>query len=280
MLAGCALMFTFMAAAGVPVVVNLFLIVAMLLMVVVLARVVAESGIPFVSLATGGRVGTIAMLWLGSTVPATALIPLAMIGHVLGNGENERMMPHAVNAHAIDHKVGIGKHKTSTILMTGAIVGLVGAFIGMLIAGYFGGALAGDPWPSRRWNIGELGNLAAGGGQAGIEQRQGDTLQAYLVGGLIVAGLATARLRFTAFVLHPIGFIMLNGWMTRVLWFSYFLGWFAKVLVLRYGGQSLYMKLTPVAVGLILGEAAGVMFRMTLKGVAVMLGYDLQLDGL
>jgi hypothetical protein len=55
---------------------------------------------------------------------------------------------------------------------------------------------------------------------------------------------------------HPIGYVM---WMApgilRQLWFSYFLGWLLKALVLKFGGQRVYIRGRRLFVGLIVGEA-------------------------
>jgi hypothetical protein len=41
------------------------------------------------------------------------------------------------------------------------------------------------------------------------------------------------------------------------MWGGLALGWLAKVLVLRYGGASMYATLKPLAIGLIVGELFG-----------------------
>ena len=39
------------------------------------------------------------------------------------------------------------------------------------------------------------------------------------------------------------------------IWFSFFLGWLFKMLVMRYGAVKLYNTLKPAAMGLIASEA-------------------------
>ena len=54
--------------------------------------------------------------------------------------------------------------------------------------------------------------------------------------------------------LHPIGFpIGANPIMTHV-WFSVFLAWAAKVVILRYGGARLYRRSQAFFLGLIAGQ--------------------------
>jgi len=44
------------------------------------------------------------------------------------------------------------------------------------------------------------------------------------------------------------------------LWFSYFLGWLIKFLVVKFGGQSVYLSLRRFMLGIIIGEALAVIF--------------------
>jgi hypothetical protein len=80
-------------------------------------------------------------------------------------------------------------------------------------------------------------------------------LEAAGAGMLVVAVLAALRLRFLWWPLHPIGYAV--GFSRRTIdwmWFSIFLGWAAKVLLLRLGGMRLYRRALPFFLGLILGE--------------------------
>ena len=75
------------------------------------------------------------------------------------------------------------------------------------------------------------------------------------LGAAIEGALIGAQYRFAWWPLHPIGFIIANGWLTNTLWFSVFIGWAAKSLVMRYGGMKRYLEMKPLFLGLILGEA-------------------------
>ena len=39
-----------------------------------------------------------------------------------------------------------------------------------------------------------------------------------------------------------------------VLWSSFFFGWVIKVLVVRYGGLRIFVRLRPLFLGLVLGD--------------------------
>jgi len=77
--------------------------------------------------------------------------------------------------------------------------------------------------------------------------------------------LAFFNLRFAAWPLHPVGYLLAMSWGTRQIWFSIFLGWLAKSLIVNYGGPRLLAASRPVLLGLIFGEAAAVAFWLTVS---------------
>lgn len=82
------------------------------------------------------------------------------------------------------------------------------------------------------------------------------------IGVVIMFGLMFMRNRFLWWPLHPIGFpIGSNNWIVG-LWFSIFLAWLLKSMILRYGGPKIYKNSIPFFLGLILGQysCAGIWF--------------------
>jgi len=80
------------------------------------------------------------------------------------------------------------------------------------------------------------------------------------IGAAVMGGLLLLHHRFVWWPLHPLGFPIASIWLTGQLWFSIFLAWAVKVMVLRYGGGALYNKTRYFFLGLILGQytASGV----------------------
>jgi len=82
---------------------------------------------------------------------------------------------------------------------------------------------------------------------------------AYLFGGIgasVMAALMFLNQRLVWWPLHPLGFPIASLWLTDELWFSIFLAWAAKAIVLRYGGADLYKRTRLFFLGLILGQYA------------------------
>ncbi len=79
--------------------------------------------------------------------------------------------------------------------------------------------------------------------------------------GVTLMGLATyVKGRFVGFPIHPIGMALGLTHPIYYVWFSVFLAWLLKGLVLKYGGAKVYLCLRPFFLGLTLGAfgSAGV----------------------
>ena len=75
------------------------------------------------------------------------------------------------------------------------------------------------------------------------------------LGIIVMSSLFLLRQRFFWWPLHPIGFVSSPGeWPMMNLWFSIFLGWLGKVIILRYGGLKAYRQARPLFLGLVLGD--------------------------
>jgi hypothetical protein len=80
---------------------------------------------------------------------------------------------------------------------------------------------------------------------------------AHIAGGFVVtAALAFLRFKFAWWPLHPIGFLMVSTTPIEMMWFSIFLGWLCKALIVKFGGASLFLRARPFFLGIILGECA------------------------
>ena len=75
------------------------------------------------------------------------------------------------------------------------------------------------------------------------------------IGGLIEGLLMWANHRFFWWPLHPLGFVVAAGFITGQIWFSAFIAWLLKAIILQYGGPGLFTRLRPLFLGMILGEA-------------------------
>ena len=75
------------------------------------------------------------------------------------------------------------------------------------------------------------------------------------IGATIQILLMWGQHRFFWWPLHPLGFPISVGWLTAQIWFSAFVSWLLKLVILKYGGIRLFAAARPFFLGLILGEA-------------------------
>lgn len=74
------------------------------------------------------------------------------------------------------------------------------------------------------------------------------------VGAVIMLLLITAQRVLFWWPVHPVGFIICSVYWTDALWFSIFLAWVTKLILVKVGGQGLYRKARRFFLGMILGQ--------------------------
>lgn len=80
------------------------------------------------------------------------------------------------------------------------------------------------------------------------------SLQAAAGGFVFAFTLGSLRQRFAWFPFHPLAYAVANSWGMTQLWMPIFIGSVCKIVILRFGGLSLYRRAVPFFLGLILGE--------------------------
>ena len=78
--------------------------------------------------------------------------------------------------------------------------------------------------------------------------------------------LTWLRQRFLWWPLHPIGFPIMTSWLIDWMWFSVFFAWLIKVVVLKYGGASMFTRSRHFFLGIIVG-------RMLITGVWLVIDF-------
>lgn len=79
-------------------------------------------------------------------------------------------------------------------------------------------------------------------------------MTAMLAGGAFTLVLFRLRQQFLWFPFHPVGFIMMQTYPMRTLWFSTFIGWALKSVIMRYGGARGLVTLLPLFLGVAFGD--------------------------
>jgi hypothetical protein len=95
------------------------------------------------------------------------------------------------------------------------------------------------------------------------------------VGGVVMLALYWVRAHVLAFPVHPMGLAVSQMMLTRHMWFSVFLVWLMKGVMIRYGGPRLLQRVRPFFLGLILGQFAAIAFWLMVDLVTGAEGHGL-----
>jgi len=248
LLASMAGLVAFMAWYGAPVWAAIVTVLVILGVLILLARLVAEAGMPFIGIPITGGLSSLLVGIFGVGLGPGALVPLTLLATITTQGDRENLMPNVVNSHEIGERSGVGWRRLSPVLMVAAVVVAIVACAGFLWHAYHGeGVWRSSVAAPQGGVVDPVANAAS--------DEDGLPVAAYGTGAGITLLLGLARSWLPWWPLHPIGFVMCATFALQRCWFAYFLGWLCKSLTLRYGGSRVYQKLKPAAIGIIAGEA-------------------------
>ena len=179
-------------------------------------------------------------------IDASSLTQFALFKFI-DYGHRSNPMPHIMESFYLADKLRV--RQTGLIL-----IGIILAIILGTVTG-FGGNLKrcytsiGQTWVGD-WAFQELANQ--------LRYHSGGTNTLYIIyflaGGAITAGLAIMNRFFVWWPFHPLGYLLGGEWMLRYLWFSIFIAWLFKFIILRFGGLDAHRKAVPIFVGITIGD--------------------------
>jgi hypothetical protein len=74
------------------------------------------------------------------------------------------------------------------------------------------------------------------------------------IGGAVMWGLVFLRHHLAWWPVHYVGFVIADSWVMGWAWWSVFLGWLAKLIILRSGGALAYRRHMPIFLGMLFGQ--------------------------
>jgi hypothetical protein len=216
----------------------------------VVAKLVCQGGIPYATLNTAPSDAALSLF--GSK-------PLGSVGLVLGMSlqkmlfvdVRESLLPSLMNAGKVSEHV---RRRRTMGLAIGAslVLAVAASFVGMLYVCYRYGIQELDmDWATRTTRT------VWANSQRLLETAQtpdGWILTFILIGAAVMFMLVLCYYLFPWWPIHPIGYILAFSSSMRILWFSFLIGWAFNTLCLRYGGTFLYRRVRLVFIGLIIGD--------------------------
>lgn len=226
-----------------------------LLLVMAVARMRAELGPPTHDLYYGGPEWLMTSL-CGVDALGPRNVSVLSLFYWITRDFRSHPMPHQLEAFRLAEYRHVPRHggpKLVAALLYAAALGFVAAGVVFLVQYYEHGA-------SARLQGYALGLSAEA--YRRLEQWLRDPLGEpdfpalrQFGGGLAFTLLLMAlRRRFLWIPFHPVGYAVAGSWTMSWLWFSIFLAWAIKSLLLRYGGLARFQRGMPFFLGLMVGE--------------------------
>ncbi len=254
-LGGAAVVFVWLWQSGFPAWAAPVFIFAILVIMIGLARVIAETGIPTVTPSMGPA--TFVMSSIGAT--ALGMQGVVAAGYTLVWAGGFLTFVTAPMANALRLGSEITRHRRALVIaiMAASAIAIAAGTWYWIYLGYEHGGINLN---SRYYQV--YSQSAPRFAEAGIASATGTNLVGWIwsgIGAAVMIGLMIARHTFAWWPFHPIGFVISTSWVLTATWMSTLLAWLIKLAVLKYGGPALYERTKPFFIGIILGQfvAAG-----------------------
>lgn len=260
---------------------SLFLVADAFLVCLLISRLVAETGMPFLRIEGIYPTQLITFAptaWL--TTPVVFFSGMLGVIFQVGSRVNATVMATHASALAEDPSVpgddgrrSIGSGPLLAVLMVGVLI--AGATV-LAVSYRNGSTLDGKSRPISSFGAGKMTSVHDGltkFAHGGFHPSRGYNQKAAVgFGAVAAAGLQWACLNIPRWPLHPVGLIVANTFYGNYALPSLFWGWLLKVLILKYGGARLYRTARPVFIGMILGEVLAAVMWSIISTIPALLG--------
>ncbi|MCL1910236.1 MAG: hypothetical protein FWG05_04800 [Kiritimatiellaeota bacterium] len=241
-----------------------------LMMFLGISRIVCETGVPFIH--TNWDAGGFLTRMFGHAAIGPRALPFLLhsSGAILSHDPRESLMPYIATGAKVAEDNGVRLRRLYWVVLGAVLLSVVIAFVATTYAYYNYNPMSNDHavWASYVY----LDQAATGFAQMKIAGIFEQSLAAnsitrlalaetdpwnlrFFLGGMFgVLALSSLRFRFSKFPIHPVIFLMAGVWSCICLWSSFFIGWFIKTLIVRFGGGGVYQRLKPLFIGMIAAE--------------------------
>lgn len=237
--------------AGMSFAVALFVVLIFYAILTVITRVISDGGLLFITTLIVPSDYLVVAFGTQAVGPANHTI-LAFLEKSLMWDSREYLMPSIMNGFKVSDAGNLKRRQLTFPIFLAILVAIcVGSYASLKLI-YNRGALNLGGWTYMTSPLGPFKKIE------GFLKYPKDTnwmdLSFILIGAAFMLFLCLMRVRFIWWGIHPIGYIAASKYHASCIWFSVFLGWFFKYLVLRYGGVRLYRNIRPLFLGLVVGE--------------------------
>lgn len=235
--------------SGLSLSIGLVFYVFALIIFLVLTRIVCEAGIPTL-VATIISSSIIISMWGSKHLPVSVLVALGLTYVYSADLRTFPMAASSMSLKIMDRFSRVKRYLFWAI-MAAIFVNIIATIIFMLKISYKYGGINLNSWffkggPQAPFDyIADLIKNPTDSNKIGWLCRG--------IGLVVMSTLMFMRQQFLWWPLHPIGFVIGPVWLMDELWFSIFIAWLIKKIILKYGGVRVYEKSKYFFLGLPLG---------------------------
>jgi len=247
---GLMFMGWWLVQSGLSVVAAVLMLALAFIFFVGITRVVAECG--FAAATSPKDAPNMVISWLGSANMGPSGVIAAGLAHVWCTDNRNFVMCSVANSLKAADVVHSKRHLMLWAYLIAIVVAFASSFWLTLHRAYTQGGVTMNAWYFNHGvnftyeYLAEKANNPKGPAWYGLGLAA--------AGALAYQALALMRFRYPSWPFHPVGFAIGSVWMMDSIWFTCFLSWLTKSLILRYGGNRLYTFLRPAFLGLICGQ--------------------------
>lgn len=258
---GLILMSAWLWSSGLPLWAVFVYLLGAFIIFLALTRVIVEAGLASAVQGLSGcglLVSSVGSSALGVQGLVASGMTLAWAGDLL-----VFMMAPCANGLRMLHGLAQSRRRILVMMGLAMVIGLVGGVGMIIVLSYKYGA--NNYHGSWAWFAREpfrfAGNLAL--------NPTGPNWDGWLwngIGAIVMVGLTWARHHLLWWPLHPIGFLASGTWILNSIWFSIFVAWLVKSVVLHFMGSNGYRATRMFFLGMVLGQFVSGGFWMVLDG--------------
>lgn len=241
----------------------------LLVVYLVFTRIICEAGIPYLSAPFVPVLVESRILGAAAMGPANVMLKGLLSGIFFGD-IRQLLMPYLATGAKLADSVGLKGRRIFGLMTIASVIALGLSFVISLWQYYsFGIKTLASKTSGWRMGVGEAiseitklhinGNFDVSS-TAGFFDRIGMISPSYEVVVFFILGLAAVflcgfmRVRFLWWPFHAMIFCFWNTPPANAIWFSFLLGWFVRMLIVKFGGERSYLQFKPLFLGMVFGE--------------------------
>ncbi len=251
--------------AGMDAGVILLTVPTMFLVYLAMGKILADSGLVFLSSPTSARSLVQAAFGGPRGIPAAThalFYPTAVaLSHFKGT-----IFTFGMHANRLGEFVAGNRRRLFWSVCAAFLVGLVASTLYVVWLGYRVGGYNFEP----NWLVTRAGQSGFQGAVSDIispNPMQSSEYVFFIVGVLAMALITVMRYRFAWWPFHPIGFALSGSALSHLTGFTIFLAWSLKAILLRFFGAAFYRRSRPFFVGLLIGYVFSIALGLVLDAI-------------